>query len=1375
MQKQIIHLTLVIFIFALMGTSFAEDNTTHNESQKTHEILIVSSSPNEIALINKIAEDPDIKDKIKVRAESGRTDSNLSFEIKGDVIIFGTRSGLSAPVWETLKNKLEQAKNRGSTIMICVEPSSRENYAPILNLQTVNTTDPRFIETLKYLNYTSEKNLKNLILYLAVSFCNYTATVEAPEQRPLWGIYHPDAPRIFSNLTDYLEWYATSGRYHPDAPTVGILTTEYTDMLRDGPLLDALIRTFESKNINVIVSTYTYRDPNSLKYLMINDKAIIDAAIVISRGGTLNSQNWTKGIEDLQKLNVTVLNGIRIFSPSVTLADWENNTEGIPAAELYQLSLAEMDGIIEPIVISVKETDPQTGIIYNRPIMYQIEWLVDRTISWMKLKRLDNKDKKIVITYYSEGGGKANVGADIDYYLNAQASIARILQEMEGRGYNLGNGTLPSESELARLMAEIGSNIGTWAPGELEKRVKSGQMILISEDEYIRWFNELPENMQKEVIDAWGPPPGNIMVYTNNTGKYIVIPKLEFGNILLAPEPVWGWLQNNTTLYNTGKLPPTHQLLAFYWWMKKVYHADAILSIFSIVELMPGKATGLSARDWGAIMLQDMPIIHVLPMDAPAIFDKRRANMLIINFMTPVLIPSGLYGNLSELYDNIRLYKETIDETLKAAYKDKIINQSNALGFIYTNGNFDEFLVNVTAYLEDIKKSYIPYGPHILGEVPQGEELIELLLAMLPDELDDATSRLLLKELVLNNQTPEEAQMIVFGNVTQKTTEYLKLAAEYARRINESKNEITSILNALEGAYITPGPRGDPIKNPDALPTGRNPYPFDSRIIPTTTAWETAVKLVDKFLQDHLNQYGSYPTKIAYVLWSCETMRHQGVMEAEIMYLMGVKPVWDSRGRVKDVELITNLNRPRIDVTIITSGLYRDLHMDIITLLDKAVKLAATANDTVNYVKINSEEIYKKLISEGYNETDAWRLSILRIFSEEPGAYSPGIQEAIPASDTWDDREKIANLYLERVSAAYSTDIYGLKVPSVFRENLKDVDVAMFSRSSNLYGALEHPMVAAYFGGLSLAVEKVSGAKPEMYINNLRVDAKIETMSQFLTRDLLTRYLNPKWIGSMINSGYDGARYMDSFVENLWIWQVTKPELVSGSTWDQVHSIYVKDSYNLGLNSFFNSANPYAKASIIARLLETARKGYWNPSEEIKTSLANEYISMVNQYGVACCHHTCGNIVFNQWLVSVSSLNSAALQKFAGVFAAATGAKLVVPGGSETPGQPGVPGTPGQPSPGYTRSQGHGVSPGYTGGQGQAGGQTSSGAGSAAAVTAEGAGPGPSARRSGRVFEVSASSAGGSGSQMPFYALLGVIGIVLLIGAGYFLKGHKKI
>ena len=1360
MKKHILYTALVICLFAASGTSFAENGTAQNQSMP--EILIVSSSPNEIALINRVANDSDIRNIIKVRAESGRTETNLTYNISGDVIIFGTRSGLSSHVWEALSDKLRAARNRGSTIMICVEPSARNSYAPILDLQTVSTSDPRFNESLRYLNYTSERNLKNLILYLAASFCNLNVTPGEPEQRPLWGIYHPSAPKIFSNLPEYLDWYMETGRYHEGSPTVGILSTEYTDMARDGPLLDALVRSFESKNVNVIVSTYTYRDANSMEYIMLNGKAIIDAAVLISRGATLNSQNWTGGVEDLQKLNVTVLNGIRIFSTSMNLTSWENSAQGVPCSEVYQLSLAEMDGIIEPIVISVKETDPLTGVIYNRPIEYQIEWLVKRTISWMNLKKLSNHDKKIVITYYSEGGGKANVGADIDYYLNAQASIAAILKAMQERGYNVGNRTLPGEAELAHLMAEVGSNVGTWAPGELENRVKSGSVILIPEDEYLNWFSELPPDMQREVTDAWGPAPGNLMVYTNSTGKYIVIPKLEFGNILLAPEPVWGWLQDNTTLYNTGKLPPTPNLLAFYWWMRKVYHADAILSVFSLVPLMPGKQEGLSSRDWGAVLLQDMPIIHVLPMDAPAIFDKRRANMLIINFMTPVLIPSGLYGNLSELYDNIRLYMETVDDTLKNAYRDKIINQSRTVGFNYTGDSFDEFLADVTAYLDDIRKSYIPYGPHVLGRAPEGEELIQLLIAMLPPINGTATESLL-REVVLNNLTPEEAQIRTTGSLNATITGYLQLAIEYTQRIRNCTSEITAILTALEGGYITPGPRGDPIRNPDALPTGRNPYPLDSRTIPTRTAWETAVKLVDSFLEDYLSKHGTYPTKVAFVLWASETMRHQGVMEAEILYLMGVKPVWDSKGRVKDVELITNLTRPRIDITVVTSGLYRDLHMDIITLIDRAVKLAAGASDTPNHVRNNSETIYLKLLGEGFSETDARRLSLLRIFSEEPGAYSPGLQEAIPASETWNNSDQLASFYLERVSSAYGENITGLKVPSIFRENLMDVTVAMFSRSSNLYGALEHPMVAAYFGGLSLAVERVSGSKPEMYINNLRSDAKIETMSQFLTRDLLTRYLNPRWIEGMMKGGYDGARYIDSFVENLWMWQVTNPELVSESTWDMVNSIYVRDSYDMGLNEFFSKSNPYARASIIARLIETVRKGYWSPSDQVKASLANEYINMVNQYGVVCCHHTCANIVLNQWIVSLSTLNSAAIEKFKHTMAAAWGENLPA---TDTD------------KPSNEGNGEHSVSDGSSRGESDAmSAATSSGtSGSAGVSQSTSASSSPTENGDVKAYEVAASTEGTSETtQMPVYALIGIIAIVGLMGAGYLLSGRRKI
>jgi cobaltochelatase CobN len=304
-------------------------------------------------------------------------------------------------------------------------------------------------------------------------------------------------------------------------------------------------------------------------------------------------------------------------------------------------------------------------------------------------------------------------------------------------------------------------------------------------------------------------------------------------------------------------------------------------------------------------------------------------------------------------------------------------------------------------------------------------------------------------------------------------------------------------------------------------------------------------------------------------------------------------------------------------------------------------------------------------------------------------------------------------------------------------------------------------MVAAYFGGLSLAVEMVSGSKPEMYINNLRSDARIETMSQFLTRDLLTRYLNPKWIEGMMKGGYDGARYMDSFVENLWMWQVTNPELVSESTWDMVNSIYVRDSYGIGLNEFFSTSNPYARASIIARLIETVRKGYWNPSDQVKASLANEYINMVNQYGVVCCHHTCANLVLNQWIVSLSTLNSAAIDKFKRTMAAAWGENL-------PPADTGTSPTDG--------SGGHSVPDGASPGEsGDLSTVTSSGTSGSGGVSATGSAS-TTEKGNARAYEVAASTQGSSETtQMPIYALIGIIAIVGLMGAGYLLSGRSRI
>ena len=1238
-------------------------NTTVVDPSKPPEnrpkIAFVHSQPYGITLVNQVSNDPFISNMMNVTTYFGRSTVDVSFNLSDQDVIF--LCCLTPSVVEELTNTVNDAKNNSADI-IAISLSEQS-----FNLHNVNISDPEYSNITEYLEYPSKENFKRLITFIGVKFCNISAEILPPISRPVYGIYHPYAPEIFTNTTNYIKWYNSTGRYDSSNPTVGIVTGSYKRMDRDSALLNALIESFESRNVNVIVSTYGYHDPHSMDYLMVGGEPFVDSLIIISRGSRLYYTNASKGIADLQQLNVTALNGARLFY-SMTPEEWAAGPHGIPPVQSYQVAFAELDGIIEPIVICGKAIDPITEVEYNKPIDYQIDWLTNRTISWMRLHRMNNSDKKIVVPYYSAGGGKANVGSDIDYYLDTQASLTNLLAAMADRGYNLGSEPLPNKTELTDLMAHQGSNFGTWAPGSLNERVEQGNVILIPKSEYLKWFGELPDDKQNEMVERWGPPPGKIMVWKNDTDEYLVIPKIQFGNVLLAPDPTWGWLQNESVMYYNGSIPPTHQCLAFYLWMNKKFDANAIFAIFTSIEAMPGKECGLSAHDWGAVLLQDMPLIHVLPMDAEGIFDRRRANMLIVDFMTPTIVPSGLYGNLSSLQQEISLYDQAVSESVKEKYKNNIIAECRNLSLDrdleidlnITGSNataFKEFVIRLGNYLRELKTEYMPYGPHTLSEPPTGDSLVALVEAMLGDEFTNNVSAInsseglttaLLSEVLLNGSNPDAAQSDLLGSVSDGVTSDLVLAIEYANRIDACTVEIPRILDALEGKYIPPGPNGDPVRNPDALPTGRDLCTFDARLIPTKEAWEVGKELTDQLFAEHINETGNYPRKIAFLLWSIETSRHQGTMESEIFHLLGVKPVWDKRGRVKDVKLINSseLGRPRIDVVVTTSGAYRDMYSGKIKLIDKAVRLAAQANDTEypNYVNESSELIYQALMATGnYTSEEAHNLSMARVFSPHPDSYSTGLQNAIPAGNTWNDTERLANLYIDRMSYAYGEDVWGEHLNDLFRENLGGVEVCVFSRSSNVYGVLDHPEVAAYFGGLGLAVRSLTGETPDMYINNLRDpnDPKVETLSHFFNRELRTRYFNPKWIEGMMEHGYDGSRYMAQFTEDLWIWNVATPDLVTDYMWNQVYDIYVQDPK---MQDFFESNNPYAQQAIAARMLEASQKldaegnPYWDAAPEVVKSLVKEYVESVAENGVTCCHHTCANPFLDKFVSGIISV-----------------------------------------------------------------------------------------------------------------------------------------
>jgi cobaltochelatase CobN len=358
---------------------------------------------------------------------------------------------------------------------------------------------------------------------------------------------------------------------------------------------------------------------------------------------------------------------------------------------------------------------------------------------------------------------------------------------------------------------------------------------------------------------------------------------------------------------------------------------------------------------------------------------------------------------------------------------------------------------------------------------------------------------------------------------------------------------------------------------------------------------------------------------------------------------MGIQPIWDKRDKIKDVIPIpgNELGRPRIDVLLQMSGLFRDMFPSVALLLDKAVKKAAVLDDVENFIKQHTEDLEQALLSKGYSSEDAKKLATVRVFSAQPGAYGTKVDDMVGASGLWEEDSTIAeNAFINMVSYGYSKDMWGENVKDAYRENLKKVDATVHSISSNLYSTMDNDDMFQYLGGLSMAVRHESGKDPDVFISLQKTlgEGHVESLATTIGRELRSRYLNPTWIEGMQKENYAGAREMAEFVENMWGWQVTTPKAIDKTKWEQTYEVYVEDKYGLDIKEFFNQENPWAYQSVTARMLEAVRKDYWQASEEVQRKLAVEYVMNVVEKGVACCDHTCNNPLLNQMVVNIISL-----------------------------------------------------------------------------------------------------------------------------------------
>lgn len=478
----------------------------------------------------------------------------------------------------------------------------------------------------------------------------------------------------------------------------------------------------------------------------------------------------------------------------------------------------------------------------------------------------------------------------------------------------------------------------------------------------------------------------------------------------------------------------------------------------------------------------------------------------------------------------------------------------------------------------------------------------------------------------------------------------LQNVGKYSEALRQSPfNEMSSLMNALNGGFTAPSPGGDLIVNPNTLPTGRNLFSINVENTPSEDAWEKAKELCDNTIKMYCERHkGEYPRKVSYTLWSSEFIETEGATIAQILYMLGVEPVRDAFGRVTDLRLIPSkqLGRPRIDVVVQTSGQLRDLAASRLFLINKAIEMAANAKGDKydNLVKAGVTESERVLVEKGMSPKEAREVSMYRVFGGVNGNYGTGIQEMVTAGDRWDKESQIAEVYMNNMGAYYGDEKNWETVrKAAFEAALTRTDVVVQPRQSNTWGALSLDHVYEFMGGMNLAVRNVTGKDPDAYLADYRnhSNMRMQEVKEAIGIESRTTIFNPAYIKEKMKGGASSASTFAEIVTNTYGWNVMKPKAIDKEMWDEIYNVYVKDKYHLGTKEFFDKQNPAALMEMTAVMMESARKGMWKATPQQLKDIAKLHTETVNKYKPSCSGFVCDNAKLRNYIASKTDAASA--------------------------------------------------------------------------------------------------------------------------------------
>ncbi|MCS7044206.1 MAG: cobaltochelatase subunit CobN [Bryobacterales bacterium] len=1071
------------------------------------------------------------------------------------------------------------------------------------------------------------------------------------EQRPSEGIYHPEAPAPFPSYSDYAAWLA--GRGWDSRPRVGLLFPKQVLDHGDTAPLHALIRALENRAL-APVPVFGWPLSRAERLLCPQGKPAIELILLLD--AVMPSP------ENGLFLEKYGLHAMTLMSTSLSEEQWRSLEAGLPPGRLpIQIGNPERYGAAEPIVIAAASRAEDGRMV---PLSAQIELAADRSARWIQLRRKPNSQKKLALVYFNNPPGKATLGAS---YLNLIPSLRNVLARLRQEGYQIGD-ELPGEEDLKKLLLLSGRNVGQYAPGELEELRSRGHTALLPVSRYKEWLAQLPPLLQQDVRRVWGrPEDSRLMTVRINGEPYFVMAGLRLGNVWLAPQPLRGDLEAADARTHDRRIPPPHSYLAAYLWIRNEIQADAVIHFgrHGTLEWLPGKDVSSPYFDAGIALIGDLPHIYYYLVDGGGEFlqAKRRSNAVIVSHLTPLLVSAGTPSGLADLEAAIRNYESTRESSPAVAREhagaawaaaqkaalDRQLKLSESLPL-------EVRMERLAAYLHELNEQAVPVGMHAIGDMPQEQALREALIAFLLQSATPAT------KAVINSQAADWAGSLLQGTLPGGISDpgleqILRESADWLSRLRASpRAELDNLVALLSGAHVPSGVSGDPVRTPAALPSGRNLHDQDPRGFPSKAAWAAGERLARELISTYERKHGAPPKRVSFVLWYGESGRTQGLQEAQALALLGVRPVWNGRGQVADVELIPahELGRPRVDVLFTMSGLYRDGMPEKIALLDKAIRLVREAQED-NVIQSQTLAVENDLIAGGVEPELARKAARARIFGPQPGVFGVGMAGMMEASRDAGEPAAAAQLYLRNMNYAYGAGLDGVRVQGALHSQLRRNEAVIHGRSSTLYGLIDNDETYQFAGGLNAATKFASGRAPEFLIANARRSGaeRYEEASHFLHRELTTRLWNEKWIEGMKQAGYAGAQQIAKELEHLYGFRATAPEQVDSRVWQETLDVYIKDKRNLGLARWFQETNPHAREMVAARLIEIDRQGVHRFSAEDRRALISAYLSSVRNNGVSCYVNACANRALIRYAVAAAhQLGAASAQEIAAVEAA---------------------------------------------------------------------------------------------------------------------------